>query len=312
MPRALTGALWGLSLLLAMSAATSLSVVGAQGTAQPSPAASRSEASARQERSEAPQIAASPEASDLLPLARACDASGRPGPTAPERPVPFAPGEVLEYDITRVPYVVSGTATVTVLEKRRACGSVVYRIVAEGQPVPLLARLYRLRYRAATVLDAANLLPYAGAIYSEEGRRRRLKVTRFDPLSRSVRFELETSTRMTKELPARAGGHDPLSLLFALRSEPLNYGQRMTVSVSDSGRWYSVTVRIDEHEEIATGLGDLPARRVHVEARDEAGRRPFRALTLWLADDARRWPVKLVADLSVGPLTFTLRSARPR
>lgn len=248
---------------------------------------------------------------DLLPLTSACSEPSSQGRAVMERPVPFAPGEVLEYDITRVPYLVSGTATAMVLEKRPGCGSVVYRIAAEGQPVPLLAKLYRLTYRVATVLDAGNLLPYAGVVYSEEGRRRRFKLTRFDPLSRMARFEMTTTTRMTKELPPRAGAHDPLSLLYALRTFHLPVGQQMTVPVADSGRWYTVTVTTEGRDHVATGLGDLPAWRLGVDARDENGRRPFRRLTLWLTETERRLPAKLVAELKFGPFTFTLRSARP-
>ncbi len=249
---------------------------------------------------------------ELLPLSEACRGSGPPAAPLAERPVPFAPGEVLEYDISRVPYFVSGTATASVLEKRPGCGSLVYRIVAEGQPVPMLARLYRLSYRVATVLDAVNLVPYAGLVYSEEGRRRRLKLTRFDPVSRSVRFEMETTTRFAKELGARAGAHDPLSLLYAVRSLALHEGQQMSVPVTESGRWYSVTLRTEGRDRVATALGEFPAWRLAVDARDETGRRPFRSLTVWFADDARRWPVKLVAELRFGPLTFLLRSARPQ
>jgi hypothetical protein len=251
------------------------------------------------------------DATDLLPLSSACGGAAPPAAPLAEHPVPFAPGEVLEYDITRVPYLVSGTARATVLEKRPGCSSLVYRIVAEGQPVPLLARLYRLTYRVATVLDAVNLLPYAGAVYSEEGARRRMKLTRFDPRARTVRFEMDSPTGMRKDLPPRTGAHDPLSLLYALRSLPLYAGQQMVVPVTESGRWYTVTLRTEARDRIETGLGELIAWRLAGEVHDEAGRRPLRGLTVWFSDDARRWPVKLTAVLRFGPLTFTLRTARP-
>jgi hypothetical protein len=59
-------------------------------------------------------------------------------PTAPriERPVPFAVGETLSYDVSWSSYVTAGTATTTVKEKKPSFNSTAFYVVAEGRPTP--------------------------------------------------------------------------------------------------------------------------------------------------------------------------------
>src|SRR3954453_23088943 len=79
-----------------------------------------------------------------------------------EMPVPFKPGEVLEFDVGWSSYVTAGTATVTVKEKKPSYNSIAYYVVAEGRPTSLLSRLYTLYYKADTLIDVFNLLPQRG------------------------------------------------------------------------------------------------------------------------------------------------------
>src|SRR5687768_18577771 len=106
-------------------------------------------------------------------------AQTRPQPKR-EHPVPFKPGEVLEFAIGWSTFVTAGTATVAVKEKKPSYGSTAYYIIAEGRPTSLVSKLYTLYYKADTLLDSYSLLPQRGSLYSEEGKRHRMKTTVFN------------------------------------------------------------------------------------------------------------------------------------
>src|SRR4051812_1257940 len=85
-----------------------------------------------------------------------------PRPSAPSRapapprdaPVPFQVGETLTYDVAWSNYLVAGSAVSRVVEKRPASNSSgAYYIVAEGRPLPLIARIYALYYKMDSLID---------------------------------------------------------------------------------------------------------------------------------------------------------------
>lgn len=227
-----------------------------------------------------------------------------------ERTVPFRAGEVLTYDVSWSSYVTAGTATVTVREKRPSFGSTAYYIVAEGRPTPLLSKLYTLYYKADTLLDAFSLLPQRGSIYSEEGKDRRTKTISFNQGARTAVYEVQTATKVRKDLALPPYTQDALSAIYVLRAIPLKPGGSITIPVSDSGKTYKVTVTVGRQEPVRTGLGTLSAWKISPRIVDDKGKPNPRPMAMWVSDDARRLPVKLQADLAVGSFQLTLREAR--
>lgn len=252
-----------------------------------------------------------------VPLAVAAQRnSPTPSPAPPraaakaERTVPFGPGELLTYDVSWSSYLTAGTATVSVKEKKPSFGSVAYYVVAEGRPTPLLSKLYNLYYKADTLLDAYTLLPQRGSVYSEEGGRRRMKITSFNQGARKATFEMQTSTLIKKDLTLPPYTQDALSAVFVLRAVPLKTGGRMTMPVADNGKIFKVQMAIGARERVKTGIGPTDAFRITPTIVGEDGKSEGRAMHVWISDDTRRLPVKLQADLAVGSFVLTLKSAR--
>jgi hypothetical protein len=225
-----------------------------------------------------------------------------------ERAVPFRIGETLNYDISWSSFLTAGTAVVNVREKRPSLGSTAYRIVAEGQPTPLVSRLYPLYYKIETLLDASSLFPQQGLIYSQEGNRTRTKITRFDQKARTATFELQPPTQSPRRFQLTAPTHDALSAFFSLRSMTLTRGTTVTIPVTNEGETFGVRVTVDDREPLRTGSGTVTAWRIRPVLLDEDGE-PASAyrLVVWLSDDARRVPLRLEADLGFGAFVFTLR-----
>ena len=249
-----------------------------------------------------------------LPLAAVAQRNSAPPPPAPaaaksERAVPFTAGETLTFDVSWSSYLTAGSATVSIKEKKPSYGSVAYYIVAEGRPTTLLSKLYNLYYKADTLIDAYSLLPQRGSVYSEEGGRRRMKVTTFNHPSRKATFEMQTSTTMKKDLTLLPYTQDALSAIYVLRGIPLKTGGRMTMPVADNGKVFKVELSIGARENVRTGIGAVDALAITATMLGQDGKPDGRPMTLWISDDARHLPVKMKADLPVGSFVLTLRSA---
>src|ERR1043166_5697900 len=160
-----------------------------------------------------------------------------------EMPVPFKAGEQLTFDVGWSSYVTAGTATVSVLEKKASFGSNAYYIVAEGRPTTLLSKIYTLYYKADTLLDTFSLLPQRGSLYSEEGKRHRMKTTTFDQAAKKASYQIETRTVVKKDLAIPGFTQDALSAIYVLRSIPFKSGEKFNMPVTDNGQVYKVQMQ---------------------------------------------------------------------
>jgi hypothetical protein len=240
-------------------------------------------------------------------------AAAKPTPKV-ERLVPFKPGERLAYDISWSTFLTAATATVSVNEKRPSFDSIAYYIVAEGQPTALVAALYKLYYKADTLLDAYTLLPQRGSIYSREAGRQHLRATRFHQETRKAQYEVQSGATLNHtdanvELNVPPSTQDALSAVFALRAMELKPGSTMVMPVSINGEIYRVQVTIANKESITCGLGTVMAWKLIPALVGEQGEPEAQNMAIWISDDGRRLPVLMQADFPVGTFRLTLRSA---
>ena len=222
-----------------------------------------------------------------------------------ETAVPFTAGERLTYDVSWSSLLTAGAATIHVAEKKPSYGSTAYYIVAEGRPTPLVSKLYSLYYKVDTLLDTYTLLPQRGSVYSEEGKQRRMKTTRFDHRKKQADYQVETRTIVRKSLGISAVAQDPLGALFVLRSIALKAGEKITMPICDGGTSYRVLIEAGATETVMTRTGDVQAQRLSITPPAEVG---ARALSVWFSSDAARVPVKMSAQLPVGAFVLTLSS----
>jgi len=223
-----------------------------------------------------------------------------------EMAVPFRAGETLTYDVGWSSFVTAGTATVSVKEKKPSYGSTAYYIVAEGRPTPLLSKMYTLYYKADTLLDTFSLLPQRGSLYSEEGKRKRMKTTVFNQARKQATYEIETRTLVKKDLAIPGFTQDSLSAIYVLRSIPFKPGEKFNMPISDNGNVYRVQMQVGAIEPVKTGLGVINGLRITPVISGPDKDSP-RGLALWISNDARRLPLKMEAQLLVGKFTVTLR-----
>jgi len=235
------------------------------------------------------------------------ETSSAPAP-AKEKAVPFRPGETLDYDVGWSSFVTAGTAEIVVKEKKPSYGSTAYYIVAEGRPTPIVSKLYTLYYKADTLLDAFSLLPQRGSLYSEEGKRHRMRTTMFDQGANKATYHIETRTVVKRDLAIPGFTQDALSAIYVLRSIPFKSGEKFNMPVTDNGQVYKVLMRLGGVEPVQTGIGTINGFKITPVITGPDKDAP-KGLALWVSDDARRLPLKMEAQLLVGKFVITLSKA---
>ncbi len=230
-----------------------------------------------------------------------------------QQAVPFAAGETLVYDVSWSSYLTAGRASLSVVEQVRSGASpLAYRIAAEGRPTELLSRLYTLYYKVETRLDAFTLLPQRASVYSEEGRRRRVKTATFDQARHTVTYEAgepgKPARKQVLEVPPLT--QDALSALYVLRALRLTAGQRLSVPVVNEGELYRAALTTGAREPIQCGLGVVQAMRIDITVTDAKGEPVARDMAVWLTTGTRQVPVQMQAELAIGSFRLVLREAR--
>jgi hypothetical protein len=225
--------------------------------------------------------------------------------------VPFAIGETLTYDVTFASVLVAGTATSTVRGRQTLGTSTAYDIVVEGQPLPILAKLYNVVYRMDTLLDTVTLLPHRMTLYAEEANEKRTTTTTFDRSRFKAIYETHASPATTAEFDIPPQAQDGLSSVYLVRTMSVTPGDTFTLHVADGGLLYTVRADIGAPESIVVPLGQHTALPVKLTI---AGRDAAPGITnaaAWISTDGRRLPLRLQADLPVGSFVLLLRQVTP-
>jgi hypothetical protein len=226
-----------------------------------------------------------------------------------EAAVPFKVGETLSYDVSWSSFFKAGTAIITVREKKASFDSTAYYIVADGRPLPLIARLYPLYYKMDTLLDSFTLLSQRTAVYQEEGSQRRTMTTRFDRDARRVFFERQADSTVRSNFSVVPLTQDGLAALYALRATPLQTGAKFVMPITDDGAVYSVGVAVGAREHITVPFGDFEAWVLTMGVSDAQQHPVGNNIGVWISTDTRHLPLKLQADLPVGNFVLALREA---
>src|SRR4029078_1336815 len=100
-------------------------------------------------------------------------------------------------------------------------------------------------------------LPQRGSLYSEEGKRKRMKTTVFNQTAKRATYEVETWTLVKKDLAIPVYTQDALSAIYVLRSIPYKAGEKFNMPVSDNGNIYKVQMQVGTVEPVKTGLGTI-------------------------------------------------------
>lgn len=116
--------------------------------------------------------------------------------------------------------------------------------------------------------------------------------------------------RIASEIPRQM--QDMVSAIYFLRTQDLKVGARFDIPVSDSGLVYSVPVFVAARERQKTDIGERWCFRIEPEIFgtgrliEQKGK-----MTIWVADDIHRTPVRSVINSEIGRVEVRIRSFTP-
>lgn len=175
------------------------------------------------------------------------------------------------------------------------------------------SKLFNLRFREQieSIVEPAPFTVKKTKRVDEQGKRARISETIY---SNGKLFWTETDPNNPSRPPrsaltAFAGQvQDVLSAIYYLRTQPLEIGKTIEITVSDSGRVYQVPVKAVEKKRMKTVLGRVEVLRVDAEVygpnRIIDGEGQF---SIWFTTDMKRIPVSARVKTEYGTFDITLR-----
>jgi hypothetical protein len=176
-------------------------------------------------------------------------------------------------------------------------------------------KLFNLHFRerVESIVEPTSFTVQKTKRIDEQGKRARASEAVFDHANGEVRWserDPNNSARAPRTASSSFTGQiqDVLSAIYYLRTQPLEIGKTLEVTVSDSGRVYQVQVRVMEKRRLKTILGRIEALLIEPELfgpnRMVEGNGRF---SIWLTNDIRRIPVSARLKTDYGTFDITLR-----
>lgn len=233
----------------------------------------------------------------------------------------FAPGERLEWSV-RYFGIEVGRAAVEIVRFVQVHGRRVAHVVGTARSNAIFSVLYRVDDRTEAWIDADALLTLRTATHTRHGRRREIyEEVEFDWPTHYVKvFEARRHSRDAQRVEFDFGpfAHDTFDALYALRSLPLESGDRVRIPVYATQKIYEFEIAVGERTTIRSpvlgrveALAVRPLNRLDGEAQGDGRGRA------WVTDDERRILVRAngwlrsTQGLRIGGLRAELVDYRP-
>lgn len=217
-----------------------------------------------------------------------------------EAPVPFRAGERLLYRVGWTVFNQAAAIELHVRERRPFYGRHAWHFQAFARTLDPVRTLVVLDNQFDSYTDTRALEARQFEMYLRERGETQDVIVRLLP-------EGEPAWSDQRMINVPAGTRDPLGLIFYLRSVDWSRQRLVRVPVHDGRKLYDVEASLATPAASTTvPAGTFTARQIAIRV-SEAGQ-PVRGVgfQLWLANDPRRTPVRMEANLPFGTLRIEL------
>jgi hypothetical protein len=228
----------------------------------------------------------------------------------------FREGERLVYDVTWLG-LKAGEATLEVQGVVSVDGHQAYHLVTMAQSAPVISKIYRVDDRTESFLQTTPMRALQFDKNLREGRYRHNSQTVFDqdkgiatfryldfskvPKDITRQDEAERYGKyVTQEFPLSPGSLDELSVLYYVRTLPLQSSTTVTAKVFASRKNWELEVRVLGRETLETALGRRETLKVEPLLKYEGIFQRKGRMIVWLTDDAERIPVQMQSEIVIG------------
>jgi uncharacterized protein DUF3108 len=237
------------------------------------------------------------------------------GPT-PEILRVFREGERLVYDVSWLG-LKAGEATLEVQGVVTLDGHQAYHLVTVAQSAPVISKIYRVDDRTESFLQTTPMRALQFDKNLREGRYRHNSQTVFDQEKGIATFRYLDFSKVpkdimrqdeaerygkyvTQEFPLSPGSLDELSVLYYVRTLPLQSSTTVTAKVFASRKNWELEVKVLGRETLETVLGRRETLKVEPLLKYEGIFQRKGRMIVWLTDDAERIPVQMQSEIVIG------------
>lgn len=225
-----------------------------------------------------------------------------PGAAAPTvAPVPFRPGETLEYRVLFSKYSVNAAKIETsVVEQRTFFGRLAWHFRAAAHTMDTTRMLFAIDDQFDSYTSAASLFSLQYEMYLHEQGKEQTSLYRMttdaDPAPEDV-----TALRVVP------GTRDAIGFLYTLRAADWQRVPELKAPVFDGRRLYDAVARIDMPQgAVSVPAGNFNSFRIAIRLFDHGKELTDTRLWLWIASNTARTPVLVEADIPFGTARIEL------
>lgn len=218
--------------------------------------------------------------------------------------IPFFPGERLVFDLSW--YGVNGGTSVFEVSNATYDNKSVLKISSTVKSNSFISMFYPVYDVVESYIDMKNLQPYHYRARQQEGSYRSDKEIIFDRERNVLTYINHKSggKRLVSEITE--GVHDPLSVIYFLRTIPIQAGQTVNVDVHDGRKNWTLVVLGVNKEKVVTPAGTFDTIKVKTFIKYEGLFVNKGDVFIWFTDDEVKMPVKMESKVKVGSITAVL------
>jgi uncharacterized protein DUF3108 len=231
-----------------------------------------------------------------------------PSEAAQEPRLPFNSGERLRYAV-RWRGLAAGNAEIVALSDRTAPGK--WKVTGKASSVGYVSNIYRVDDIYESQFRTPGFCSAGIHKQIQEGDRHHDVKLEFDPRRHLGRLEDRdlanpAAPPKVEQFAVPECVQDILSAVYYARGLTMTPGQTLEFPVSDGAKTIQIRVDVQGEEEVSTELGKFQAIRVEPDVFSGHLFSGKGRMLIWFSKDARRLPLQLRAQISVGTIIATL------
>jgi hypothetical protein len=222
---------------------------------------------------------------------------------ARSRGLPFGPGESLRFTI-EYGVVKAGTAWLEVGPMETYKGRTCYHLVSRAESNDVMSRIYKVRDRIDSLIDAEGLYTWRYKKRIREGNYQRDYDILYDPPTGKARYADGL------RFDGKPWSKDGLAAFYFVRHLPLEVGKDIIVAHHSDRRSNDILVKVHGRETVKTPAGTFDC--FVIEPIMEAGGlfKNSGRLSIWVTADERRIPVLMKSKIPVGSIDAVLQEIK--
>lgn len=240
----------------------------------------------------------------FAPPARAVAPPVLNSPSAMERGLPFGPGESLRFSI-EYGLIKAGSAWLEVAQMETYRGRRCYHLVSRAESNDFMSKIYKVRDRIDSLIDAEGLYSYRYKKRLREGGYNKDYDAAYDPANGKVKY---TDGKTFDMAP---WSKDALAAFYYVRFVPLEVGQDVVIPHHSDQASGTIVVKVHRKESIEVPAGKFNCIVIEPVMASGGIFKSSGNLTIWVTDDARRVPVLMKSKIPVGSIDAVLQEIKP-